>query len=946
MGVDAIFVDDTRLARTSIEEIAGVKAVFGTAQADVISGTQGADKIYGMQGDDVIRAGAGDDVVYGDGGDDILFGGAGDDELHGGAGDDLLVGGEGADTLVGGTGNDVIVATGDRVIFRAGDGIDLVSLDRTSTLHFDGDLPTDFDVIRDGNNLIIRSGSDAVILLDGVDAAHQPASVTTADGRSYSGAELAALAAPGSDSAVAAVLPGLLETLANAPGANAAPDAADGIAIGTRDSIVTGQLVATDVDGDTALVFVLQQAPEHGTVVLAADGSYRYMPAAGFTGTDTFSYSVSDGAGGSDTATVSLTIVPPGTAGPDLVVNGGFEDLTGANNPASWGYRNTDPAGVIPGWVNVVDDRAEIHRDTVGGVGPAEGAYWFDMEGANNNARLVQTVAGVAQGETYRLKFSIADTDVAQAKDSMQVYWGGQVIYTGIPKNKWQEITIDVVGGFGDGSNRLEFESTTVNPNGAGVALDKISMVWIDENPNLIVNGSFEDLTGAYNGNWRNDWGYRNDNGLIPGWKQVNTAAGGRAELHFDTQNGVGAKDGNVWFDLDGNKNQARLVQEVAGVEEGATYRLKFFIADADATTADDGVRVSWGGQVVYEGVPGAAWEEISVELVGGAGDGSNQLVFEGTHTNLNGYGAALDDVSLRKIADPLPPNTDPVASDDTGFATAFGTGLTLTASALLANDIDADGDLLSIAEVEAGIGGTVAIDEDGDIVFTPAAGFSGDASFSYTVSDGRGGVATAWVTVAVEPPVDQGGGGNPAPNPNTPTPNPNAPTPFVPPVIADPSPNDGFNEAKAGASVGLFFTGAEPSAAKQAELNAFASLQFEAYQKAGVLNPAMGAYEALGRGFSETIEFSQTYAALSEAEFITASYLEVFGRDPGAAQQAHFQAQIDYFELIYENAGISSAQADIYAKGAILGQMIGHAALDPVATTQAGTAYAWDFAA
>ena len=110
---------------------------------------------------------------------------------------------------------------------------------------------------------------------------------------------------------------------------------------------------------------------------------------------------------------------------------------------------------------------------------------------------------------------------------------------------------------------------------------------------------------------------------------------------------------------------------------------------------------------------------------------------------------------------------------------------------------------------------------------------------------------------------------------------------------------------------------------------------------------PRHGPVEALGRGFSETVEFSQKYAALSEAEFITARDVEVFGRDPSAAQQAHFQAQIDYFELIYEDAGISSAQADIYAKGAVLGQMIGHAALAPVtATTQASTAYAWDLAA
>jgi hypothetical protein len=187
--------------------------------------------------------------------------------------------------------------------------------------------------------------------------------------------------------------------------------------------------------------------------------------------------------------------------------------------------------------------------------------------------------------------------------------------------------------------------------------------------------------------------------------------------------------------------------------------------------------------------------------------------------------------------------------------------------------------------------------------------------------------------------PPDQGGGETPIPDPET-------PAPFVPPSVTDPSPGDGFNEAKAAASVALFFTGEAPTAAKQAELNAFASLHFEIYTAAGVLNPAMGPYEALGRGFADTIAFAETYGAVTEADFIDTQYLKLFGRDPTAAQQAHFQAQIDYFELIYENAGISSAQADLYAKGAALGQMIGHAVLDPIAMAPAGSPQAWDFVA
>src|SRR5207248_9119805 len=36
--------------------------------------------------------------------------------------------------------------------------------------------------------------------------------------------------------------------------------------------------------------------------------AFSYVPAAGFTGTDTFNYTVSDGNGGTDTSTVTITV--------------------------------------------------------------------------------------------------------------------------------------------------------------------------------------------------------------------------------------------------------------------------------------------------------------------------------------------------------------------------------------------------------------------------------------------------------------------------------------------------------------------------------------------------------------------------------------------------------------------------------------------------------------
>ena len=82
------------------------------------------------------------------------------------------------------------------------------------------------------------------------------------------------------------------------------------------------------------------------------------------------------------------------------------------------------------------------------------------------------------------------------------------------------------------------------------------------------------------------------------------------------------------------------------------------------------------------------------------------------------------------------PLNIAPVAVDDSVTA-AQGTAKTILAADLLANDTDEDGDPLTLTEVSNPLNGTVALDANGDVVFTPASGFSGTASFEYTVSDG-----------------------------------------------------------------------------------------------------------------------------------------------------------------------------------------------------------------
>ncbi len=92
---------------------------------------------------------------------------------------------------------------------------------------------------------------------------------------------------------------------------NPAPNAGDDVAITNEDTPVSGSVAGndSDPDGDT-LTFTKASDPLNGTVVVNSDGTYTYTPNAEFHGTDSFTYTVDDGNGGTKTQTVTITIDP------------------------------------------------------------------------------------------------------------------------------------------------------------------------------------------------------------------------------------------------------------------------------------------------------------------------------------------------------------------------------------------------------------------------------------------------------------------------------------------------------------------------------------------------------------------------------------------------------------------------------------------------------------
>jgi hypothetical protein len=123
-----------------------------------------------------------------------------------------------------------------------------------------------------------------------------------------------------------------------------------------------------------------------------------------------------------------------------------------------------------------------------------------------------------------------------------------------------------------------------------------------------------------------------------------------------------------------------------------------------------------------------------------GGEDGRNRVLSTaGKLVLLVTLDASTQAILLADVAGP--PNTPPSATDDE-FNIRGATRLNV-----IANDTDPDGDPLRVASVTQPAEGHVSVGFD-SVSYTPGPNFDGEDTFSYTISDGRGGTATANVTV------------------------------------------------------------------------------------------------------------------------------------------------------------------------------------------------------
>ena len=125
---------------------------------------------------------------------------------------------------------------------------------------------------------------------------------------------------------------------ANDPTCNRPPVAAHDDASTFSGTPVTVSVLANDSDpdaGQTLSVTGVTTGASHGTTVVNAGTTITYTPALGFSGDDTFIYAISDGHGGTDSASVTVHVskrTASVTAGSDTKVYGAADPTIGATS--------------------------------------------------------------------------------------------------------------------------------------------------------------------------------------------------------------------------------------------------------------------------------------------------------------------------------------------------------------------------------------------------------------------------------------------------------------------------------------------------------------------------------------------------------------------------------------------------------------------------------------
>ena len=568
---------------------------------------------------------------------------------------------------------------------------------------------------------------------------------------------------------------------------NGAPVAADDTASTAGDTAVDIDVLANDSDpnGD-ALAVTSATDPAHGSVVVNADGSVTYTPDAGWAGSDTFDYTLSDGSL-TDTATVTVTVANQDpVAGDDSASTPVDTALVGVDVLAN----DSDPnvtAGV-PGQALAVTAASADHGATVtvagdgtltvtpaaGYSGPVAVTYTVsDGVGGTDTGTLSVTVANGVPSATADSATTPTDTSVLvdvlandtdpNPTDTLTLVPGsltapqdaggathgtvaiesGEVRYTP-PAGFAGQVTFDYT--VTDGAATATATVTVTVQNAPPTAVDDAATTPTDTPVTVDVLGNDTDPNIPGTAQELAVVGASADHGAAvvveaDGSLTVTPAAGfaGDVTVTYTVSDGAGGTDS-------GTLTATVLNAAPVAVDDHATtpYRTAVDVPLLANDSDPNGDPLSVVAGAVGAPVDAHGTARGTVTVTGGVATYTPPSSFSGTVTFT--YQVTDGDATSTATATVVVGNAPPVATDDT--ATAVGGGSIRIP--VVDNDSDPDGGTLALVDVTQPVGGGTAAIVDGELVVTPDPGYTGTLTFSYTLSDEQGGTSTATVTVQV----------------------------------------------------------------------------------------------------------------------------------------------------------------------------------------------------
>ena len=173
-----------------------------------------------------------------------------------------------------------------------------------------------------------------------------------------------------------------------------------------------GPATATDETGQTLTVTAVSGTSAAGATVSLASGNITYTPVADYNGTDTFTYDLSDGEGGTATGTVTITVAPINDApiaGADSIT--AFKDFPKSipvsdllsNDSAGPANESSQTLSVVAvsatsdtnGSVVLNSDGTITYTPTANYTGPASFTYTLEDSGASGGENVNQSTGTV-----------------------------------------------------------------------------------------------------------------------------------------------------------------------------------------------------------------------------------------------------------------------------------------------------------------------------------------------------------------------------------------------------------------------------------------------------------------------------------------------------------------------------------------------------------------------